>query len=264
MGMILFSRLPFGINPASIYEKGEVNFAYRIHSSAQGELECDIYDLNGHPIGLIDFMTDSGSGSFKYLPYGNDPVEIKRNNTILSQLKLSSETIYNYATSYPKKRIMLTISDDNTPPPPALVVSSEETTPPILVAATFQAKVANNTENYYFKVVNVNDTHGKWTSQPALNTKVYPPNGSFQLGMTSKGNGIQGEVNCEVYYKKNEQDIDGIKVAYLIVEINNDGTAFALFPFVNDQETSNRLKDMKFKNTLHVVNDGAYSLIVKS
>ena len=144
-------------------------------------------------------------------------------------------------------------------------VPSEETVydDQIVGSSTHQADVANNTDNYYLKIVDQTDVHGSWTLKLAIGS-VVPPNGSFRLNMKSKGHGIQGEVNCDVYYKDDQSEM--IQVARLIVEINNDGTAFALFPFVNDLATSEKLSSepMKFRNTLHVKNVGSFSLSIHS
>ena len=273
VGMTLFSTLPAGVNAATIFNKGEVNFAYRM-TAGQGQLECDIYDLKGKLLGLVDYVTDSGPGSYKALAIGD-------NSQNLNLFSLDAKIVRDYGSSYPKKRILLTMSDDRTaaqgtgaskdpegtrnsgPAMPAAAAAP----PAHAVGAQYQSKVSNMTDNYVFRNCTRHDTHGSWIDSPSKDD-VIRPGGYFTFVMKSKGHGIQGEIRCTIHYqpKKDAAEKEAppeIEMGRLLIEIDNDGTAFALFPFINDPAKAKQLVDRNFRYTLYVETNDNYSITVR-
>jgi hypothetical protein len=263
VGLTLFSTLPAGVNPATIYNKGEVNFSFRM-SGGEGMIECDIYSNDGDLIGLIDFTTESSDGDFKTLPYGDNDSEKKENQDLLKSFSITKEKAHSYDGDYPKKRIMLTLSDRNVSTTPAKQKEEKPTTASKGVGVGYfseQTIVTNATQKYTFSNCHRHGTHGDWKDFPD-SSDIIGPGDYFTLKMKSKGNGIQGETRCDVSYQI--QDGDLVKMGKLFVEMSNDGTAFALFPFINDKDTAEKLKHAKYQYKLHVENDGNFSLRIKS
>jgi hypothetical protein len=273
VGMTLFSTLPQGVNAAAIFNKGEVNFSYRM-TSGQGQLECDIYEhteKGSRLLGLVDYVTDSGHGSYKTLAYGANAQERNSNAQILNLFSLNAQIVREYGGAYPRKRVLLTMSDDRAPAPGAAAdkdtggtrhmaaATPPATRPAPAVGYQFQSKVSNSTDHYIFRDCTRHDTHGSWVDSPSP-ADVIQPHGYFTFAMKSKGHGIQGEIRCAVSYKPKEAA--AIEMGRLLIEIDANGTAFAVFPFINDPDTAKRLVDAKFKYTLWVDTDDAFSITV--
>ncbi len=250
VGMTLASRLPAGLNASSIYRNGEINMSYRMDADT-GQLECDIYHQDGGLIGLVDYITfSSNPAQYSTLAYGDTDPDIENNDNILKSLRLSSKTVYDFGHSYPKKRFLLTISNDYTESDSE--ESAKTPTKPIL-GSSGQATINNDTDDYTFKNCSKSDTHGSWDSYPD-ESKSYGPHEHFEFSMHSKGNGIQGQIDCEVYYSKSQTNSESYQVARLLLEMNNGGTAIALFPYVNDEATSNKLVAAKYQYRLYAQN----------
>jgi hypothetical protein len=271
-GMTLFSTLPQGKNAAAIHSQGELNFSYRM-KDGQGELECDIYDKTdnddkGNLLGLVDYVTDSSQGTYTTLAYGENNAEKARNGEILKKISMDAQIAKNYGGSYPKKRILLTMSDlhasaqgtgadkdpDGTPdtgPAPAA--------PARTAGAQNQSTVSNMTKNYTLRDCEKHDTHGSWINSPSP-ADVIGPDTYFTFTMKSKGHGIQGEIRCVIQYKTKTKDPVEIAMGRLLIEIDNDGTAFAVFPFINDEATAAQLVAGGFQYTLWVTVNDNYSI----
>ena len=261
VGMTLFSAIPAGLNAATVYNKGEVVMSFRMEYGGQGQLECDIYDLKGNLIGLVDYFTnDDEDGLFGTMPYGANEDAHAANADKLKYFKLDTQVVHDYGHKYPKKRVSLIISDENVPYDSKQSISTNDTPDPVDLKTYFsrQAVITNKTDDFVFKNCQKADRHGSWKSYPSTGD-VIKPDQYFEFGMKSKGNGIQGVINCDVYYQLNGSEPDSLLVAKLLLEMNNDGTVIGLFPYVNDLDVSKKLLTANYKYTLHAENQGNYS-----